>query len=190
MADATVFVVSDDAVARNSRVMFIASAGLRAETFSSISAWSQASPARPSGCLVLEAQLRPPLRSGTRGIHCVCADPVNDHRGSTLATRIRTALHEGVQFVTDGLARFTAGGAVAARHGAMIVPTGSRVTWRISNASTPSLLLAERLSLVPVITPIPRAPDTLPRRRASLSNRHSKLRTLLDSPLWICVSAS
>ena len=51
-------------------------------------------------------------------------DLLADLKGSTLAHWARTALHEGVHLVSDGLASFAAAGAVVAAHGAIIV--GSR----------------------------------------------------------------
>ncbi len=48
-------------------------------------------------------------------------DPIADLKGSTLACWARTALHEAVHLVTDGLASFSAAGAVVAAHGAIIV---------------------------------------------------------------------
>ena len=48
-------------------------------------------------------------------------DPIDDLKGSTMASWARTALHEGVHLVTDGLASFSSAGAVVANHGAIIV---------------------------------------------------------------------
>lgn len=48
-------------------------------------------------------------------------DPIADLKGSTLASWARTALHKGVHLLTDGLASFSAAGAVVAEHGAIIV---------------------------------------------------------------------
>lgn len=57
MTHATVFVVSDDPAIRDSLAELAASAGLRAETFSSIEAWLEATPSARRGCLVLDARV-------------------------------------------------------------------------------------------------------------------------------------
>jgi hypothetical protein len=48
-------------------------------------------------------------------------NPIDDLKASTLANWARTAVHEGAHLVTDGLASFSAAGAVVAAHGAVIV---------------------------------------------------------------------
>ncbi len=48
-------------------------------------------------------------------------DPIADLKGATLASWARTALHEAVHLVTDGLASLAAAGAVVGAHGAIIV---------------------------------------------------------------------
>ena len=48
-------------------------------------------------------------------------DQLGDLKGETLANWARTALHTSVHLVTDGLASFSAAGAVVAAHGAIVV---------------------------------------------------------------------
>lgn len=58
MACATVFVVSDDPAVRDSLSELVRSAGLRAETSTSLEAWRAAVPPERAGCLVLDARAR------------------------------------------------------------------------------------------------------------------------------------
>jgi FixJ family two-component response regulator len=55
MARKTVFIVSEDPAVRDSLAELVASAGLRAETPSSMDAWPAAAGPEPQGCLVLDA---------------------------------------------------------------------------------------------------------------------------------------
>ena len=57
MACKTIFVVSDDAAIRDSLAELAASAGLHAETFSSLETWLEAIQPVQRGCIVLDAQV-------------------------------------------------------------------------------------------------------------------------------------
>jgi transposase-like protein len=114
-------------------------------------------------------------------------DPIADLKGSTLACWARTALHEAVHLVTDGLASFSAAGAVVAAHGAIIVnPRQSSdlevfewVNTFIANLKTPIRGTYHHFDFKKY------AARYLAEAQYRV-NRRFELRSLVDRLLWTC----
>jgi hypothetical protein len=114
-------------------------------------------------------------------------DPIADLKGSTLACWARTALHEAVHLVTDGLASLSAAGAVVAAHGAIIVnPRQSSdlevfewVNTFIANLKTPIRGTYHHFDFKKY------AARYLAEAQYRV-NRRFELRSLVDRLLWTC----